>query len=90
MVCFKKRKFYEVAKKLRDHGMNLRKKYWHDYVGFNYRMTNLQAAVGLAQMERLKFFLNQKRRIAKKYRQFLNGNNKIFFSKNFENTKSSY
>ena len=55
MVCFKK-KFYEVAKKLRDHGMNLRKRYWHDYVDFNYRMTNLQAAVGLAQMERLKFF----------------------------------
>ena len=38
----------------------------------------------------MKFFLNQKSRIAKKYRQFLNGNNKIFFSKNFENTKSSY
>ena len=70
--------------------MNLRKKYWHDYVGFNYRMTNLQAAVGLAQMERLKFFLNEKKRIAKKYRQYLNGNNKIFFSKNFKNTESSY
>ena len=43
------RKSFIVAKKLRDHGMNL-KKYWHDYVGFNYRMTNLQAALGLAQM----------------------------------------
>lgn len=90
MVCFKKRKFYEVAKKLRDHGMSLKKKYWHDLIGFNYRMTNLQAAVGLAQMERLKFFLDQKKKMAKKYRHYLNGNDKIYFSKNFKNTKSSY
>ena len=90
MICFKKRKFYEVAKKLRDHGMNLKKKYWHDFVGFNYRMTNLQAAVGLAQMERLKFFLTQKKEMAKKYRHYLKGNDKLHFSKNFKNTKSSY
>ncbi len=90
MVCFKKRKFYEVAKKLRDHGMSVRKKYWHDLIGFNYRMTNLQAAIGLAQMERLKFFLDQKKKMAKKYRHYLNGNDKVYFSKNFKNTKSSY
>ena len=70
--------------------MNLRKKYWHDYVGFNYRMTNLQAAVGLAQMERLKFFLMQKKKMAKKYRHYLRENDKLHFSKNFKNTKSSY
>ena len=38
---------------LRDHGMNLQKKYKYDYLGFNYRMTNMQAAVGLAQLEQL-------------------------------------
>ncbi|MEI7662634.1 MAG: DegT/DnrJ/EryC1/StrS family aminotransferase [Bacteroidota bacterium] len=38
---------------LRDHGMSRGKKYWYDHLGFNYRMTNLQAAVGLAQMEQI-------------------------------------
>jgi len=34
---------------LRDHGMNPGRRYWYDVVGFNYRMTNLQAAVGSAR-----------------------------------------
>ena len=38
---------------LRDHGMSREKKYWHNVVGFNYRMTNLQAAIGVAQLERI-------------------------------------
>jgi perosamine synthetase len=42
--------------------------YDHDMVGFNYRMTNLQAAVGCAQMENLHQFLNAKHRIAITYR----------------------
>nr|CAD6596089.1 pyridoxal-5'-phosphate-dependent protein [Rhizobium sp. TCK] len=42
--------------------------YDHDMVGFNYRMTNLQAAVGCAQMENLNLFLAAKRRIAISYR----------------------
>jgi len=42
--------------------------YDHDMVGFNYRMTNLQAAVGCAQMENLDVFLDAKRRIAIAYR----------------------
>lgn len=90
MICFKNKKHFELARKLRDHGMNDDKRYWHDYVGFNYRMTNIQAAVGLAQMERISFFINQKRLIAKKYRSYLKKNDKIFFSKNLPNSKSSY
>jgi dTDP-4-amino-4,6-dideoxygalactose transaminase len=41
--------------------------YDHDAVGFNYRMTNLEAAVGCAQMERLPFFIEAKRRIRDRY-----------------------
>ncbi len=43
------------------------KPYWHTAVGFNYRMTNLQAALGLAQMERLDEFLAARREIARLY-----------------------
>lgn len=45
--------------------------YIHDEVGFNYRLSNLQAAVGLAQMERLDEFLTAKRAIATRYRDRL-------------------
>lgn len=45
--------------------------YHHDRVGFNYRMTNLQAAVGCAQMERLDEFVSSKRRIAARYNDSL-------------------
>ncbi len=56
---------------LRDHGMNKSRRYWHDDVGYNYRMTNLQAAVGCAQLERMDEFLERKRWIAEQYRQRL-------------------
>lgn len=36
-----------------DHAMPPERRYWHDEVGFNYRMTNLQAAIGVAQMARI-------------------------------------
>lgn len=43
--------------------------YDHDMVGYNYRMTNLQAAVGVAQMEQLDVFVVAKRRISKVYNE---------------------
>jgi dTDP-4-amino-4,6-dideoxygalactose transaminase len=45
--------------------------YDHDMVGFNYRMTNLQAAVGCAQLEQLEQFVASKRRIARRYNEAL-------------------
>jgi len=56
---------------LRDHAMPPDRRYWHDEVGFNYRMTNLQAAVGVAQMERIDSFIRRKREIATLYREGL-------------------
>jgi len=56
---------------LRDHGMNVEKKYWHEVVGFNYRMTNLQAALGVAQLEKIENFIERKRKNAKIYDSFL-------------------
>lgn len=58
---------------LRDHAMPPHRRYWHEEVGFNYRMTNLQAAVGVAQMERIERFLARKREIAARYREQLAG-----------------
>ena len=61
----------EKALLLRDHGMSRSKKYWHDEIGFNFRITNLQAAVGLAQLERIEEILFNKREVFEKYFKYL-------------------
>jgi perosamine synthetase len=52
---------------LRDHGMRPERRYWHEEPGFNFRMTNLQAAVGCAQLERMDEFLAMRRRVHATY-----------------------
>ncbi|MDJ0624005.1 MAG: LegC family aminotransferase [Desulfocapsaceae bacterium] len=43
----------------------------HDQIGYNFRMPNLNAALGLAQIEQLASFLEKKRQLAERYREFL-------------------
>jgi perosamine synthetase len=63
MLTTNDRTFYQRAKRLRDHAMNPERRYFHDERGFNYRMTNLQAALGVAQMERIDDFLKRRAEI---------------------------
>jgi len=44
--------------------------YIHDEIGYNYRLANLNAALGVAQMENLNFFIQKKRELSKKYIEF--------------------
>ncbi|MBV9537903.1 MAG: DegT/DnrJ/EryC1/StrS family aminotransferase [Acidisphaera sp.] len=52
-------------------GQSRDRRYWHEALGFNYRMTNICAAIGLAQMERLNAILDRKRAIGARYRELL-------------------
>ncbi len=56
-----------VARRLRDHAFSAERHFWHEYVGFNFRMTNMQAAIGLAQTERLEYFVECKRKNRERY-----------------------
>lgn len=56
---------------LRDHGMSRERKYYHEVVGFNYRMTNMQAAVGVGQLERIDEILLWRARLEEEYREEL-------------------
>ena len=58
---------------LRDHGMSRAKRYWHEVVGYNYRMTNLQAAIGVAQLEQVEVFLANRRLMARRNEEQLAG-----------------
>ena len=54
-------------------GQDPNRRYWHLELGFNYRMTNLCAAIGLAQIERVDAILERKRQIGARYRAQLEG-----------------
>ena len=51
----------------RGQGMDPARRYWFPVVGYNYRMTNIEAAIGLAQLERVDHHLAQRRRVAELY-----------------------
>lgn len=60
MVTTNDSELYEKMKVLRDHGMSPDKKYWHDFVGYNFRMTNIQAAIGCGQLEHIQQILKRR------------------------------
>jgi len=51
----------------------------HDKIGFNYRMTNLTAALGCGQIEKLELYLKKKRKLANEYKSFFLGSDYEFF-----------
>jgi len=71
MITTNDAKLAGLTENLRDHAFSSERHFWHKYVGFNYRMTNLQAAVGLAQLEQMDQFIENRRRNAALYNQLL-------------------
>jgi perosamine synthetase len=63
----------ERARHFKGQGLAAHREYWHDVVGYNYRMTNICAAIGLAQLERANEFLANKRKLALAYQEQLKG-----------------
>lgn len=71
MITTNDEKLCKKMRYLRDHAMSKEKRYWHTEVGFNYRMTNLQAALGVAQFERIDELLAKKKEIFEWYQEGL-------------------
>jgi perosamine synthetase len=70
---------------LRDHGMSKTKRYWHDVVGYNYRLTNLQAAIGVAQLERIDNIHTNRRQYENSYKEVLKDTKSFTFQKDLQN-----
>jgi len=64
--------------------------YLHSEIGYNYRLTNLQAALGLAQLERLPQFLKAKKNISNMYHQLLGSLPGLKFQKELQDARSSW
>lgn len=76
MVTTNDEKLYQRMKLLKGQAVSPDKRYWHIDVGYNYRMTNMQAAVGLGQLENISWHIQQRKRVAGLYEKQLQGTEK--------------
>ena len=67
MVVSNDKTLIERARHIKGQGLAAHREYWHDVIGYNYRMTNIEAAIGLAQLERADLFIARKRQLASLY-----------------------
>ena len=85
MVVTNNKKIYEKCTALKDFGRKLgikkdvRKTFDHQIIGYNFKFTEFQAAVGLAQMRKLSIRLKRKKIMMKRYNESLQGINSIEF-----------
>lgn len=71
MVVTDDERLATLVRQLHGQGQDPKRRYWFPMVGFNYRMTNIEAAIGLAQLERIDWHLSRRREIAGWYREEL-------------------
>ncbi len=88
MVVTNNPEYHKKAVHIKGQGLADHREYWHDVIGYNYRMTNICAAIGLAQLENVNEIIIKKRNLALWYKMGLKGIpiifhdevNKMFFS----------
>lgn len=81
---------FDRAVHFKGQGLAKHRQYWHDVIGYNYRMTNICAAIGLAQMENIEKVLKAKIVIADTYRNLLKNTSVVFHDSGDENIYHSY
>lgn len=77
-------------RKRRDHAMSPQKRYWHTEMGFNYRITNMQAAVGCAQLEQAEELLGARRRVFDVYQKNLGAVDGLLLNRTAQWADNSY
>ena len=60
-----------VMRQLKEQGMDPNRRYWYPVVGYNYRMTNITAAIGLAQVEKIEWHIQRRIELARWYQENL-------------------
>lgn len=73
MLVTNNQKIYQKAQRLKDLAHSSARRFYHREIGYNFRMTNIQAALGLAQLEQAETYVIKKRTIARMYTEGLSG-----------------
>jgi perosamine synthetase len=89
MVITGRQELYDRCCRLKDQGLAAGREYWHDLIGYNYRMTNVACAIGLAQLEQADILIAKKRAIAGWYKKYL-ANLPLEFQGEAGNVRHSY
>jgi len=87
MVLCKNLQHHNKIKKLKNQG-NSERTYFHDVLGYNYRMTNIQAAIGIGQLNKVDKIISLKKRLYHNYKSKLES--KVRFIEEIKGTEPSY
>ncbi|EKD85844.1 MAG: hypothetical protein ACD_37C00596G0009 [uncultured bacterium] len=91
MITTSNKAIADKIRTLRNHGSSPERKYYYPELGFNYRMTNIQAAIGLAQLEKITDNIERKKEIHATYCEYLQPlHNKITMQPNAEWAESVF
>lgn len=91
MLLTNDEEIYKKCLKLRDHGRAVSDKmFWNDEVGFKYKMSSLQAALGIAQLERIEELVENKRCIFNWYKKELENIEGIKLNTEPKDTRNNY
>jgi perosamine synthetase len=90
MITTNNEAIYQRCRFLRDHAMSKEKRYWHPEKGYNFRMTNLQAALGCAQLERVNEIIENRNRLYQKYAEGLGDCKQIVLNQTLPWATNSY
>ena len=80
----------EKVRILANQGRDPERSWFHQEVGFNYRMTNLEAALGLAQFQKLEHFLQKKKGIHLTYQKYFKDDERVSFQEELKDAKSAH
>ena len=90
MITTNNKKIYDEILQLKNHGRKVKGKFIHEKIGYNFMFTDIQAAIGLAQINKLKKIINKKLKIYKYYKSNIIKNEKIKYIKELDKTSSVY
>jgi len=90
MVVTNDETLYDRAVHFKGQGLAKHRQYWHDVIGYNYRMTNICAAIGVAQLENIGKVLQEKKRVADTYRKHLTNTSVVFHNPLNDDVYHSY
>ena len=90
MVTTNDRRLAEKMQLLKNHAFSSERHFWHKLLGFNYRMTNIQAAIGLAQTEIFDKLVNKRIRNAMMYNSLLGDIDELILPPSSPNIKNVY
>ncbi|MFY8189573.1 MAG: DegT/DnrJ/EryC1/StrS family aminotransferase [Bacteroidia bacterium] len=82
MVLSNNETLHERINHFKGQGLAKHRQYWHDVIGYNYRMTNICAAIGLAQFEQVQDFIDRKLQVVQWYKKYLQNTSVTYHEQN--------